>query len=286
MLSPLLFCLVLAPLDVTPPVDFVKALGQGWTYEARMNQGGAGGLEVRVTNPGRPTVLRLDAGLVFYGPDDVQPPVVMEDQLVEVPRGEFRFVVPSPGCGEAKLMAPSEGMAFNGGVAHISEELGRVMDRMNAGVEGLEDGLQDLVWVYTNDHHMASVYVEEAAAPALQKILEEEVAGYESPGYAVEYREPAEEDAGRFTGEAMAIRCDIEMDIARQEDVRVVMVQPDGDRIEMMGGLSMRPGPHKVVLTMAFEGYPPGAYQLLVEGERTGQAHFEREVWLDGGSEG
>ena len=298
MLIPFLLCLTQVP-SVSPapsapvpsatsalvhaePLDFVEAMEQGWTYAAELES--AGGVErllVTVTNPGRLRTLQLDAGLVFQGPDEFQPPVVMEDLLVDVPRGEHQIVVMHPGCGNAILASAEHGMAFNEGVAHISEELGRVMDRMNDGGGALDDGLQDMVWVYTNGHGFSSVYVDGGEASALNAILEEEVGGYEAPGYAVKYREPEEEDEGRFTGEAMEIRCELTMVLQQGELCRVVMVQPDGERIEM-DGFELRPGPHNVTLTMGFEGYPPGAYQLRVEGMRSGLAHFEREVTLQG----
>lgn len=265
------------------PLDFVEAMEQGWTYTAELESAsGVESLVVTVTNPGHARTLQIDAGLVFQGPDEFQPPVVMEDLLVDVPHGEHQIVVMNPGCGNAILASAEHGMAFNEGVAHISEELGRVLDRMNDGGGALDEGLQDMVWVYTNAHDFASVYVDVDAAGALNAILEEEVDGYEAPGYAVQYRESDEEDEGRFTGEAMEIRCELTMVIQRGEPCRVVMVQPDGERIEMMEGLDLRSGPHDITLTMGFEGYPPGAYQLRVEGMRSGQPHFEREVTLQG----
>ena len=289
----ILLCLIQAPLVSFAPeisasvhaeaLDFVEAMEQGWTYAAAMESAdGAERLRVTVINPGHARTLSLEAGLMFQGPDGVQPPVVMEDLLVQVPRGEHQFVVMSPGCGHASLASAEHGMAFNEGVAHISEELGRVMDRMNDGGGALDEGLQDMVWVYTNAHDFASVYVDDAVAGELNAILEEEVDGYEAPGYAVQYREPDEEDEGRFTGEAMEIRCALNMVLQQGEPCRVVMVQPDGERIEMMEGLALSSGPQDVTLTMGFEGYPPGAYQLRVEGMRSGLAHFEREVTLQG----
>ena len=299
MMMTLLLCLIQAPSvpsaptttkTLTPsalvdsePLDFVEAMEQGWTYAAELES--AGGVErllVTVTNPGRARTLQLDAGLVFQGPDEFQPPVVMEDLLVDVPRGEHQIVVMHPGCGNAILASAEHGMAFNDGVSHISEELGRVMDRMNDSGGALDEGLQDMVWVYTNAHGFSSVYVDDSVAGELNAILDEEVDGYEAPGYAVKYREPEEEDQGRFTGEAMEIRCELNMVLQQGEPCRVVMVQPDGERIEMMEGFALRSGPHDVTLTMAFEGYPPGAYQLRVEGMRSGMAHFEREVTLQG----
>lgn len=283
MMMSFLLCLIQAPtVQSNPPLDFVEAMEQGWTYSATLDSEGEDMLLVNVTNPGRARTLQLDAGVVFQGPDEFQPPVVMKDLLVDVPRGEHTIVVMHPGCGNAHLASAEHGMAFNNGVSHISEELGRVMDRMNAGCGALDEGLQDMVWVYTNDHGFESVYVEGEAVDALADILEEEVDGYEAPGYAVKYREPAEGDQGRFTGEAMEVRCDIRLDMEGTEDVRVVMVQPDGERIEMMGGVHMRSGPLTFSLTMGFEGYPPGSYSLRIEGERTGLAHFEREVVLEG----
>ena len=293
MMMSVLLCLIQAPLvssaaaKLAPvhaePLDFVQAIGEGWTYGASLeSEDGVERLKVTVINPGRARTLSIEAGLMFHGPEWVQPPVVMEDLLVEVQRGEHQFVVMHPGCGHASLASAEHGMAFDGGAAHISEELGRVMDRMNAGDSGLHEGLQDMVWVYTNGHGLASVYVPESASAELDRILAEEMDGYEAPGYAVQYREPEAEDEGRFSGEATEIRCDIALDMTRPEHVRVVMVQPDGERIEMMWGVDMRVGRHQFTLTMAFEGYPPGVYRLRIEGERSDVAYFEREVILEG----
>ena len=294
MLIPFLFCLAQMPqtADVPPateapvlgaPLEFRQALAQGWTYDAVLEETQEGDqLSVTVWNPGPATTVLLDAGLVFQGPDDIQPPVIMEDILVDVPRGEGLILIPNPGCGNAILASPGEGLAFNGGVEMLDEELARVLDRMNAGDPGLAAGRQDMVWVYTNAHDFSSVYVDDSVAGELDAILDEEVAGFEAPGYAVKYREPTEEDEGMFTGEAMEIRCELNMVLQQGEPCRVVMVQPDGERIEMMEGFALRSGPHDVTLTMAFEGYPAGAYQLRVEGMRSGLAHFEREVTLQG----
>ena len=96
---------VLEPVCCSPePLDFVQAMQEGWAYEATFiwdEEGNA--LEVVVQNPGPARALRLEAGLMFQGPDDIQPPVVIEDILVQAGSGETRFRVPSIGCGNADL---------------------------------------------------------------------------------------------------------------------------------------------------------------------------------------
>lgn len=265
-------------------MELLDALERGWHCSAVLEEGDAGEhvLVVQVDNPGTGVNLLVDAGTAFQGPDDIQPSVIMEDMMVYVPPGSSEIVLGHPGCGAASRGSAGVGTAFDEGVYMISEELGRVLDRMNADADRFAHARQDMVWVYTDDHGYSSVYVEEQDQAALMALLEEEVEGFEAPGYAVRYREPEPEDEGRFTGEAMEMRCAVRVVLQRPERCRIVLITPEGEHLVMMENFMLHQGLQDITLTVGLEGYPAGDYTFEVEGQQTRRTHFTKEVTLQG----
>jgi hypothetical protein len=237
---------------------------------------------VTIDNPGADAEVLFNAGTAFAGPDDIQPAVVTEDLMVFVPAGTSQEVILSSACGAAMAMSGSTGTEYENGVYQISEELARVLDRVNAELTDPGMAVQELVWVYTDDHDFASVYVDEVDQPMLMHILGDEVEDFEEPGYAIQYREPDPDEGRRFSGEAMEARCEVHVNLPRAMTCRVVLLQPDGERLEMMSGVDMRTGSHEFFLTIGLEGYPPGDYTLQLEGEQFGQTLFSRDLHLQG----
>lgn len=263
----------------TTPMDLLDAAGKGWAYEATLAMEDGGLVVLQVTNPGKGVNLLIDAGTVFEGPEGYQPAVVTEDVLVFVPSGATEEVVLVAACGEASAMAGSDGLVFDQGIHKLPEELCRILDRIQVELHAHEMVAQDLIWVYTDDHPLASVYAEDGEQSLLLEILAEEVEGFEDPGYAVQYREPDPEEGGQFTGEAMKARCRVTVDLPSTMDCRVVMIQPNGERIPMMSH-TLTAGPHEFYLTIGLEGYPSGEYTLQLESERFGNTIFRRELHL------
>lgn len=268
------------PITASSPLDLLDALGRGWTCEATSESMGD---QVRLvmTNPGQGAELLIDAGTVFKGPYDVQPAVVTEDVLVYVPSGGTQELLISGACGAADAMAASEGVVFDQGVYKLPDELCRILDRIWRELDEPERAAQDLVWVYTDDHGFESVFVQDQDQEVWLDILEEEVQDFEDPGYAVQYREPEPEEGGRFTGEAMEARCNVTVNLPHKMACRVVLLQPDGERIELMSNMDITAGPHEFFLTIGLDGYPSGAYTLQLESERHGNTLFSRELTLE-----
>jgi hypothetical protein len=261
----------------------VDAVERGWTYTATLMEGEDFPLFiVTIDNPGADAEVLFNAGTAFAGPDDIQPAVVTEDLMVFVPAGRSQEVILSNACGAAMAMSGSTGTEYEEGVYLISEELARVLDRVNEELIDPGMAVQDLVWVYTDDHDFASVYVDDSDQPMLMEILGEEVQDFAEPGYAIQYREPDPDDGRRFSGEAMEARCEVHVNLPRAMSCRVVLLQPDGERLEMMTGVDMSTGRHAFFLTIGLEGYPPGDYTLQLEGERFGQTLYSRDLHLQG----
>ena len=261
----------------------MDAVERGWTYSATLMEGEAEPLFiVTVDNPGADAQVLFNAGTAFAGPDDIQPAVVTEDLMVFVPAGTSQEVILASACGAAMAMSGSTETEYENGVYLISEELARVLDRVNDDLIDPGMAVQDLIWVYTDDHDFATVYVEESDQPTLMHILGEEVEDFTEPGYAIQYREPDPDEGRRFSGEAMEARCEVHVNLPRAMTCRVVLLQPDGERLEMMSGVDMHTGRHEFFLTIGLEGYPPGDYTLQLEGERFGQTLFSRDLHLQG----
>lgn len=275
----------LACCPTTPPdtLDFVDAVERGWTYtatEGALEMDGV--LVLSVTNSGTDAHLLIDAGTAFHGPDDIQPSVITEDLLVFVPAGASEELLLPSACGSATAMAASEGMVYEAGVSKLSDELGRVLDRMNAELSLRDNAAQEVIWVYTDDHEFSSVFVPAAQERTLLNIFEEEVQGFEDPGYAVRYREPDPDEGARFSGEAMEARCSFPVDAPRAMDCRVVLEQPDGETLTLIDNLDVGSGFRMYTLTVGLEGYPPGTYQMRLEGKRFGNVIVSRDLRLQG----
>lgn len=264
-------------------LDFIDALDRGWRYSAVLEDSESGeSFVVTVTNPGSGTYLLFDAGTAFAGPDDIQPAVVTEDLLVFIPAGATKQVALTHACGSAYADSGMPGTRYEEGVGAISKELAHILDRFHEELSEPDIAVQDLVWVYTDAHDVASIYVKEADQAALMRILDEEVKDFEAPGYAIQYKEPESEEGARFTGEAMEARCEVHVNLPSAMSCKVVLLQPDGGRLDMMSGVEMSTGRHEFFLTIGLEGYPPGDYTLQLEGERFGQTLFSRDIRLQG----
>ena len=263
-------------------LDCVEAIGQGWGYSAA--EGMDGGIQLSLTNPGRGVDVLVDAGTVFQGPDGYQPAVVTEDVLVFVPAGSTMDIACPTACGKADAMGGGFGILYDRGVSKLDPQACRIIDRAHAELASADEVVQDVIWVYTDGHDFASVYVPEREQSALMRILEEEVEGFEQPGYAVRYREPDPEDGGRFSGEPMEIRCEFSLNVARAERCRVILIAPDGASTTMLSEFQLHAGQQQFNLTLGLEGYPPGEYALQLEGQRSGAPHFRRDFTLQGRS--
>jgi hypothetical protein len=275
----------LACSPTTPPdtLDFIDAVKRGWTYtatEGRLDMGGP--LALSVTSAGADVHLLIDAGTTFLGPDDIQPAVITEDMLVFIPAGSTEELLLPSACGSADAMGASEGMVYDAGVSKLSDELGQVLDRINAELSPMDNTAQEVIWVYTDDHDFSSVFVPAAEERTLLNIFEEEVEGFEDPGYAVRYREPDPDEGTRFSGEAMEARCSFPVDAPRAMDCRVVLEQPDGETFTLIDDLDVGSGFRIYTLTVGLEGYPPGTYQMRLEGKRFGNVIVSREMRLQG----
>ncbi|MDC0600202.1 hypothetical protein OAO65_02720 [Flavobacteriales bacterium] len=62
---------------------------------------------------------------------------------------------------------------------------------------------------------------------------------------------------------------------------RVVLLEPDGERVELMSNKNITAGPHKFYLTIGLNGYPSGAYTLQLESERHGNTLFSQDINLE-----
>lgn len=273
-----------APAAEVAQLDLLDAMEQGWACHAVMKETGflEHALVLELYNPGRPVQLKVEAGTAFQGPEGVQPVVVTEDLMVYVPNGTIEQIIEKRACGNAVSGSGGAGTVYDAGIKQVSPELGAILDRMNAELDFPSSAIQDMVWVYTNDYSVSSVYVDEADQAALMRICAEEMAGFEEPGYAVEYREPEPEEGGRFTGEAIEMRCEVFLVLQRPERCRVVLVQPNGERMVMMENFSMHRGEQAITLTLGLEGYPPGQYAFEVEGQQTRQTHFHKDILIQG----
>ena len=269
------------PSTAGSPLDLLDALDRGWTCEATSRSMGEA-VRLVIVNPGQGAELLIDAGTIFQGPDSVQPAVVTEDILVYVPSGEAQELLISAACGAADAMSASDDVVFDQGVSKPSKDLCRILDRINLDLESPELVAQDLVWVYTDGHGFESVYVPDEEQEVWLDILKDEVQDFEDPGYAVQYREPEPEEEGRFTGEAMEARCTVTVNLPYPMACRVVLVQPDGERIALMSNMDITAGRHEFYLTIGLEGYPSGAYTVQLESERHGNTIFSRDITLEG----
>lgn len=273
-----------APAEAVAQLDLLDAMERGWGCHAVKRETGLfeNVLVLELRNPGRPVQLKIEAGTAFHGPDGIQPAVVTEDLMVYVPNGTIEQIVERQVCGDAHSASGGAGTVYDAGITMVSPELGAVLDRMNAELPSATSAIQDMVWVYTNDHSVSSVYVDEADQAKLMRICAEEMAGFEEPGYAVQYREPEPGDEGRFTGEAIEMRCEVLLVLQRPEQCRVVLVQPNGERMVMMENFAMHRGQQAITLTVGLEGYPPGQYAFEVQGQQTRQTHFHKDILIQG----
>ena len=265
-------------------LDLVEAIDRGWTYEATASSSdeGASFLTLLLTNPGPDAHVLIDAGTAFHGPDDIQPAVVTEDLLVYVSAGATEELFLTKACGSADAMGATNGMPYEEGVDKLPAELCRILDRMNEELPSSASAIQDLVWVYTDDHDFASVYVPEEEQKALLDILSSEVPDFEDPGYAVKYRTPDPDDGARFTGEAMEARCTFNVDMPRAMECTVVLLQPDGERLTLLSDFHVSRGYRLFTFTIGLEGYPPGAYTMQLESKRFGNTIASRDIHLQG----
>lgn len=260
----------------------MEAIGRGWGYSAVDGFGDT--LLLTLTNPGRDAHILVDAGTVFFGPDEYQPAVISEDILVFVPSGATLELGCPSVCGKADAMGSEFGVVYDQGVSKLDQQACRILDRTRNELGMTDAVLQNVVWVYTDGHDFSSIYVDESEQQALMDILAEEVEGFERPGYAVRYRESGPEDEGRFTGEAMEVRCEFSLDVARAERCRIILIAPDGVTSEMLSEFHLRAGHQEFNLTLGLEGYPPGQYAVQLESERSGAPHFRRDFTLQGRS--
>lgn len=270
------------PTTPADTLDFMDAVERGWTYSATEGALDGGFLKLGFTSTGADVHLLIDAGTTFHGPDDIQPAVITEDVLVFVPSGSSQELLLPSACGSAEAMGASEGMVYGAGVSKLSEELCVVLDRINAELSEVDNAVQEVIWVYTDDHDFSSVFVPGAEARNLLNIFEEEVEGFEDPGYAVRYKEPDPDEGARFSGEAMEARCSFPVDAPRAMDCRVVLEQPDGETLTLIEDLNVGSGYHLYNFTVGLEGYPSGTYQMRLEGKRHGNVIVSRDLRLQG----
>lgn len=229
-----------------------------------------GYFELKVKNTSKDSLaLHVETGRVFYtATNDYQPFVVLRSREIYLAPGEEKSTLLNTACGNATAKSTGDGFQDLGKTEMASPELVAALEEVEAKRMGNCNGIQQLVWSFTNDHSVASIVMYENGkmkASPLQAIAakHKHVA---VPTYQVDYEESDGSNGLAFSGKPNRVESSLQFILENQEDVRIVLRDEQGEIVKFVELIhGQKAGQLNLPIDLDVSGFNRGNYSLTAE---------------------
>jgi hypothetical protein len=171
-------------------------------------------------------------------------------------------------CGNASAASTSNGFKELGKTEMASPDLVACLEEVETKRLGNHEGIQQLVWAFTNSHSVASIVsysnLEMTTNPL--QVIAAKHKNVPLPNYKVDYEESEEGSGLAFSGRPKHVESSLQFVLNQQEDVRVVLRNEAGEivkYIELIHG--QKAGQLNLPVTIDLAGFSRGNYSLSAE---------------------
>jgi len=213
--------------------------------------------------------LHVETGRVFYAASkDYQPFVVLRSREIYLAPGEERTTLLNTACGNASAKATNNGFKELGKTEMASADLVAALEEVEAMRLGNHEGIQQLVWAFTNNHSVAAIVKYEnnqMKTNPLQAIAAKHK-NVPLPNYKVDYEESEDGSGLAFSGRPKHIESNLQFVLNQQEDIRIVLRDEAGEivkYVELIHG--QKAGQLDLPVTIDLAGFSRGNYSLSAE---------------------
>jgi hypothetical protein len=213
--------------------------------------------------------VHVETGRVFYtASNGYQPFVVLRSREIYLAPGEESTTLLNTACGNASASATGNGFNELGKTEMASADLVACLEEVEMKRLGNHEGIQQLVWAFTNNHSVASIVSysnSEMTTNPLQAIAAKHK-NVPLPNYKVDYEESAEGSGLAFSGRPKHVESSLQFVLNQQEDVRVVLRNEAGEivkYVELIHG--QKAGQLNLPVTIDLAGFSRGNYSLSAE---------------------
>ena len=229
-----------------------------------------GYLKLKVKNTTKDSLaLHVETGRVFYtASSDYQPFVVLRSKEIYLAPGEEKTTLMNTACGNASAKSTYNGFKELGKTEMANSDLVAALEEIEAKRLGNHEGIQQLVWAFTNNHSVASIVSYENSKMKTNP-LQEIAAKHKHvplPNYRVDYEESEYGSGLAFSGKPKHVESTLQFVLNQQEDVRVVLRNEAGEivkYVELIHG--QKAGQLNLPVTIDLAGFSRGNYSLSAE---------------------
>ena len=197
-----------------------------------------GYFQLKVKNTTKDSLaLHVETGRVFYtATNEYQPFVVLRSREIYLAPGEEKTTLLNTACGNASAKSTMEGFSNLGNTEMASPELVAALEEVEAKRLGNCNGIQQLVWSFTNNHSIASivVYTNGKMKPSPLQAIAAKHKNVAIPNYQVDYEEADGNDGLAFSGKPNRVESSLQFILENQEDVRVVLRDEHGEIVKFV----------------------------------------------------
>jgi hypothetical protein len=229
-----------------------------------------GYLKLKVKNTTKDSMaVHVETGRVFYtASKDYQPFVVLRSREIYLAPGEEKTTLLNTACGNASAYATSDGFNELGKTEMAGTDLVAALQEVEAQRLGNHQGIQQLVWAFTNDHSVASIvsYDNQSMKNNPLQIIAAKHKHVPLPNYKVDYEESEDGSGLAFSGRPKHIESNLQFVLNQQEDVRIVLRDEAGEivkYVELIHG--QKAGQFDLPVSIDLAGFSRGNYSLSAE---------------------
>jgi hypothetical protein len=213
--------------------------------------------------------VHVETGRVFYtASDSYQPFVVLRSREIYLAPGEEKTTLLNTACGNATAASTSNGFKELGKTEMASAELVAALEEVESKRLGNHEGIQQLVWTFTNNHSVASIVSyssNEMTSNPLQAIAAKHK-NVPLPNYKIDYEESEEGSGLAFSGRPKHVESNLQFVLNQQEDVRVVLRNEAGEIVKFVELIhGQKAGQLNLPVSIDLAGFSRGNYSLSAE---------------------
>jgi len=226
-------------------------------------------LKLAVKNNSKDSLqIEMEAGRIFYCNDNsLQPFVVYRSKSVILGPNEEKDSYVDAVCGNASASGCPDGYKGFTRTEMGSDALVGTLNEMEKSDILAEPYIQTLVWIFTNDHPIASLGRKgDSNSPTELIAIVSKYKGQDVPIYQVRYHDVEEGSSLTFSGKPKNISSQINIKLTEQEDLRIVLKDKNGLVVRYAQHIQNQPpGDISIPLDLDLTGLSQGNYELVVE---------------------
>ena len=208
--------------------------------------------------------VNIEAGRFFYTDGNIQPFVISQNIIVMLDAGEETEVPIGGFCGNSSWGCPKLNQKFS--KTNLGpENLCKTLEMMNNKRIVDERLYQSVIWFYTNNHQIGSVYSSNSDSltnlSVMRFICKNE--NIKPAQYRIKYKPAASGDDMEFSGVPDVIEGALQFNLQQASNVSLKVCDKDGKSVEVLGVyLNQTEGEIEIPLSIDVSKFPLGSYTV------------------------